>query len=177
MKTIGFIGLGNLGLPIATNLLKAGYDLRVYNRTKEKSSSLAAMGAKAVSQASEAAVPGGIVITLVSDDAALRQIATDELAKTLGHGGMHISMSTIAADTSRSLADHHKKFGARRYMTYLRAPRCNDDVLTLCRFCRRVANIGDAIQSASEVVRYQHRSIRQIGHIHWASAVLPRFRI
>lgn len=118
MNTIGFIGLGNLGLPIATNLIKAGYGLKVYNRTKEKASSLVALGAKSVSQAHEAASPGGIVITLVSDDHALREVAGDALAKALGQGGLHISMSTIGADTSRSLALHHKKFG----VSYLAAP-------------------------------------------------------
>ncbi len=118
MKSVGFIGLGNLGIPIATNLIKAGYDLKVYNRTKEKASPLVALGAKSVGHAHEVAEPGGIVITLVSDDSALREVAGDEFAKALGNGGLHISMSTIGADTSRSLAIHHKTFGVR----YVAAP-------------------------------------------------------
>ncbi len=118
MNNIGFIGLGNLGFPIATNLLKAGYDIKVYNRTKEKASALIALGAKSVTHPFEVASPGGIVITLVSDDAALREVACDEFAKALGKGGLHISMSTIGADTSRALALHHKQFG----VSYLAAP-------------------------------------------------------
>jgi 3-hydroxyisobutyrate dehydrogenase-like beta-hydroxyacid dehydrogenase len=42
-ETIGFIGLGHLGLPLATNLLNAGYALRVYNRTESKAQSLVAL--------------------------------------------------------------------------------------------------------------------------------------
>ena len=45
-ETIGFIGLGHLGLPMATNLLNAGYALRVYNRTASKAESLVAQGAQ-----------------------------------------------------------------------------------------------------------------------------------
>ena len=46
-ETIGFIGLGHLGLPMANNLLNAGYSLRVYNRTASKAESLVAQGAQA----------------------------------------------------------------------------------------------------------------------------------
>ena len=118
MKRVGFIGLGNLGLPIATNLLRAGYVIKVYNRTKEKAASLVVGGAQAVSYSHEVADRGGIVISLVSDDNALLDVANDELAGALGNGGLHISMSTIGANTSRDLATHHKKFG----VNYLAAP-------------------------------------------------------
>ena len=44
--TLGFIGLGHMGLPIAANLLKAGYQLQVYNRTEQKAAPIIAAGAK-----------------------------------------------------------------------------------------------------------------------------------
>jgi 3-hydroxyisobutyrate dehydrogenase-like beta-hydroxyacid dehydrogenase len=116
--TVGFIGLGNLGLPIASNLVKSGYTVRVFNRTREKAKPLADLGATIVSEASEAATPGGVVITLLSDDLAVKQVADDTFVKALGQGGIHISMSTISPDTSRELSAHHQKHG----VTYIAAP-------------------------------------------------------
>ncbi len=55
--SLGFIGLGNMGLPIAANLLKAGYQLRVYNRTASKAGPLIASGAKSVSSPSWIVLP------------------------------------------------------------------------------------------------------------------------
>jgi 3-hydroxyisobutyrate dehydrogenase-like beta-hydroxyacid dehydrogenase len=117
VQTLGFIGLGNLGLPIATNLCKAGYAMKVYNRTAAKAKPLADLGATVTASASDACT-GGIVITLVADDAALKEIANDAFAKQLGHDGIHLSMSTVGANTSRELASHHKKFGVH----YISAP-------------------------------------------------------
>jgi 3-hydroxyisobutyrate dehydrogenase-like beta-hydroxyacid dehydrogenase len=72
-KIIGFIGLGVMGQGIAANLLKAGYSLRVYNRSKEKTRALVAHGALAVEHATEVIEPGSIVFTMLSDDEALRR--------------------------------------------------------------------------------------------------------
>src|SRR5439155_24677719 len=66
-ETIGFIGLGHLGLPLATNLLHAGYALRVYNRTASKAESLLAQGAQQATRPADAVTSGGIVGTLVWD--------------------------------------------------------------------------------------------------------------
>ncbi len=51
---VGFIGLGNMGLPIARNLLKAGHELTVYNRTRSKAEALASAGAKVADSLTEA---------------------------------------------------------------------------------------------------------------------------
>jgi 3-hydroxyisobutyrate dehydrogenase-like beta-hydroxyacid dehydrogenase len=69
-ETVGFIGLGGMGLPMATNLLKAGFGLRVYNRTADKARPLLEQGAMLARSPAEAAAPGGIVVTIVSDDRA-----------------------------------------------------------------------------------------------------------
>ncbi len=106
-QNIGFVGLGNMGLPIARNLAQAGYRLRVYNRTSSKAEPLlelddvALMGSPA-----ETAELGGIVFTMLADDDAVEQVtAGDEgLAARLGPDGLHISMSTIAPTTGTRLA-------------------------------------------------------------------------
>jgi len=67
-ETIGFIGLGNMGEPIARNLMQAGYRLKVYNRTASKAVDLVDKDAVSSSDATEVAEPGGIVVTMLSDD-------------------------------------------------------------------------------------------------------------
>jgi len=117
---LGFIGTGNMGLPIAKNLLESGYSLRVFNRTAGKAACLAALGAELVSSYDETAEPGGIVFTMLSDDNAMEQVAIggNELVRALGTGGIHVSLSTVSPAASRRVAEHHKAFG----VSYLAAP-------------------------------------------------------
>src|SRR5580704_5916696 len=116
-ETIGFIGLGGMGLGMASNLLKAGFGLRVYNRTSEKARPLLERGAVLARSPAEAVEPGGIVVTMVSDDAAVEAVTLGEngFLDRLGEG-IHLSMSTIAPRTARRLADLHRERGAR-YIT------------------------------------------------------------
>src|ERR1700676_5592841 len=113
-EIVGFIGLGNMGLAMATNLLKAGFGLRVYNRTPEKARPLLERGAILAHSPAEAAEPGGVVVTMVSDDRALQEVTLgpDGFLGRLGNG-VHLSMSTIAPRTSRRLADLHRERGSR----------------------------------------------------------------
>src|SRR5271167_5229727 len=99
-ETVGFIGLGGMGLAMATNLLKAGFGLRVYNRTAEKARPLLEQGASLARSPAEAAEPGGVVVTMVSDDRALEEVTlgASGLLARLGDG-VHLSMSTIAPRT------------------------------------------------------------------------------
>src|SRR5450631_4326309 len=112
-ETIGFIGLGGMGLAMATNLLKAGFGLRVYNRTAEKARSLLDLGAHLARSPAEAVSPGGVVVTMVSDDRAVEEVTlgTNGLLGRLGDG-VHLSMSTIAPRTARRLAGLHRDRGA-----------------------------------------------------------------
>jgi 3-hydroxyisobutyrate dehydrogenase-like beta-hydroxyacid dehydrogenase len=103
-ETVGFIGLGGMGLAMATNLLKAGFGLRVYNRTAERARPLLEQGARLARSPAEAAEPGGMVVTMVSDDRAVEEVTLgpEGLLDRLGDG-VHLSMSTIAARTWRKL--------------------------------------------------------------------------
>src|SRR5258708_14429175 len=97
-EIIGFIGLGHMGRSMASNLLKAGYKLRVYNRDTRKAESLAAEGAQVVMHPGEAVEPGGIVITMVADDAALENVTLgpDGITEHLEPGGILISITTLS---------------------------------------------------------------------------------
>lgn len=116
---IGFIGLGAMGQPMALNLLKAGYALKVYNRTASKTELLAAQGAAAASRPSDAVTTGGIVVSIVSNDAALEDIVMSAgFLEQLGHDGIHLSMSTVSPVIARKLADVHAQHGSH----YVDAP-------------------------------------------------------
>ena len=108
-ETVGLIGLGNMGLPMARNLLAAGFPLRVWNRTREKARQLE--GAAVVDAPAQVAGAGGIVVTMLADDAALSATAGEELARALGNGGVHLSMSTVAPTTNERLAEAAAKHG------------------------------------------------------------------
>jgi 3-hydroxyisobutyrate dehydrogenase-like beta-hydroxyacid dehydrogenase len=111
-ETLGFIGLGNMGAAIAANLLKAGFGLRVYNRTASKAAPLTAKGATLASSPADVAQPGGIVITMLADDRALEEVslAGQSFVERLAPGGLHISLSTISPATARRHAEHHAKY-------------------------------------------------------------------
>jgi 3-hydroxyisobutyrate dehydrogenase-like beta-hydroxyacid dehydrogenase len=119
-ETIGFVGLGAMGSVMAGRLLEAGYRLRVWNRTIAKAEPLLRAGATAAGSPAEAAVRGGIVISMVADDAALEDVTFGEagLLASFGERGLHVSMSTIAPATARHLAQAHAARGA----AYLAAP-------------------------------------------------------
>ncbi len=119
-KQIGFIGLGAMGLPMASNLIKAGYSLKVYNRTPSKADPLVQAGAELVSNSAQTAAPGGIVVSMLSDDAALESVVVgvDTIADRLAPDGIHVSMSSVAPATARRLADYH----AARRTAYVGAP-------------------------------------------------------
>jgi 3-hydroxyisobutyrate dehydrogenase-like beta-hydroxyacid dehydrogenase len=71
---IGFIGLGNLGTPIAENLLASGHPLFVYNRTASKTKPLTEKGATACASIKEVTEACTVIITMVSDDKALKSV-------------------------------------------------------------------------------------------------------
>ena len=110
-QKIGFIGLGNLGTPIALNLIDSGHTLYVYNRTASKAAPFAAKGAIVCDSIADLAKQCKIVFTIVSDDAALKDICEGEkgLLNHLGKGSIHVSMSTILPQTAAELAMLHRQ--------------------------------------------------------------------
>ena len=116
---VGFLGLGQMGAAIAANILKAGHDLRVWNRSPEKAEPLVSRGAIARTPR-EAADGRDIVITMLADDAALEQVLSgdDGLIAGLGANALHVSMSTIAVATADAIAARHASRGQR----YISAP-------------------------------------------------------
>ncbi len=110
-KKIGFIGLGNMGLPMARNLIQAGFDVIVYNRTKEKAQPLIDAGAKLAMKPYEVVEPGCTVITMLANDEAVKEIVLGKngIAAALGKNETHISMSTVAPTTTYEIYEAHQR--------------------------------------------------------------------
>ena len=113
--TIGFIGLGVIGLPMAERLLEQGLPLIAWNRTAGKVDALVRRrGALRAASPWELAARADIIITMVTDGEALEGVTLgrDGVAAGLARGKVHCDMSTIDPDTSRRLAEHHAACGA-----------------------------------------------------------------
>jgi 3-hydroxyisobutyrate dehydrogenase-like beta-hydroxyacid dehydrogenase len=110
-KKIGFIGLGNMGIHMAKNLISEGYHLQVYNRTLSKADELGETNITKCQTPAEAAAGVSIVITMLSEDSVLRESVTGDhgILKTLQPNAVHISMSTISPETAVELAKAHQE--------------------------------------------------------------------
>ncbi|MGE5241177.1 MAG: NAD(P)-dependent oxidoreductase [Bacteroidota bacterium] len=109
---VGFIGLGRMGSGMAANLLKAGHQVTVYNRTADKAAALTAQGAKAAARVADAC-RGAAVITMLANDDAVESVAfgKDGIVASLPAGAMHVSSSTISVALSERLTQAHAKAG------------------------------------------------------------------
>jgi 3-hydroxyisobutyrate dehydrogenase-like beta-hydroxyacid dehydrogenase len=116
---IGFIGLGHMGSAMAANLIRAGHDVSVYNRTPGKSSALVKLGGHEADILADAC-GGEAVITMLANDDAASEVTLGEggIIASLRKGAIHLSMSTISVALSRRLAEAHALAGQR----YVSAP-------------------------------------------------------
>jgi len=116
---LGFIGLGHMGAGMAANLVKAGHDVNVFNRSPGRARGLAALGAHEASSVA-AACDAEAVITMLANDEAASDVAwgKDGLIAHLPKDAVHVSMSTISVALSTRLARDHAQAGQR----YIAAP-------------------------------------------------------
>ncbi len=110
---VAFIGLGNMGAGMASCILKAGYDLTVWNRTPAKADSLVASGAKLASSAAAAAKEADLVITSLMDDASVLGMVNGELLTAMKPGAIHLCVTTISPACADKLSKLHAKEGTR----------------------------------------------------------------
>jgi 3-hydroxyisobutyrate dehydrogenase-like beta-hydroxyacid dehydrogenase len=110
---IGFVGLGRMGAAIAANLVRAGHDVAVWNRSAGKAGPLVEAGATLSASAKDAAAGRAVAFSMLADDAALDAVLSGENGMLTGlkAGALHISMSTIAVATADSIAARHAERG------------------------------------------------------------------
>jgi 3-hydroxyisobutyrate dehydrogenase-like beta-hydroxyacid dehydrogenase len=109
---VGFIGLGNMGEAMARNLLKAGHNVTVYNRTHAKAEALAEEGAQVAKSVADAC-RCEVVISMLADDHAVEGVMFGEggAEDSLSADVIHISMSTISVALSERLERMHHERG------------------------------------------------------------------
>ncbi|WP_110927771.1 NAD(P)-dependent oxidoreductase [Bacillus massiliglaciei] len=110
---IGVIGLGNMGLPIAQNMLQAGHQLVVFNRTANKAKPLVEKGARLAASPVESARETNLVFTILSDDKSTEEIVFGQngILEGLAEGGIHVAVSTISVECAQKLAKAHSERG------------------------------------------------------------------
>jgi 3-hydroxyisobutyrate dehydrogenase-like beta-hydroxyacid dehydrogenase len=117
---IGFLGLGHMGSGMAANLLRAGHELTVWNRSAQKAQALVAQGAVLAHTPREAASGREAIVSMLADDAALEEVlrGNDGVLEGLPRGALHVSSSTISVAAADRVATLHQDRGLR----YLSAP-------------------------------------------------------
>lgn len=109
---VGFVGLGRMGEAMAGRLLDGGHDVLIHNRTPAKVQALASRGAGIAASIAEAAAHGDAVFTMLSDDAALEQVAWQHgLLEALPAGRIHVCAGTHGVGIIGRLAAAHREAG------------------------------------------------------------------
>jgi 3-hydroxyisobutyrate dehydrogenase-like beta-hydroxyacid dehydrogenase len=147
---IGFIGLGRMGAAMAGNLVKAGHDVTVYNRTAAKAQPLVALGARAAAHVAEACRDTAVVVTMLADDHAVEHAAFSDrgIVASLPERALHISSSTISVALSERLTATHAKAGQR----YIAAPVFGrPDAAAAAKLVVAAAGPADALETAQPV--------------------------
>ena len=120
MASIGFLGLGIMGKAMAANLIKAGFDVTVWNRNTDKCAELVAVGARQGSTPKDVAANCDITFAMVSDPEAALALCqgSDGVAAGIGAGRGYVDMSTVDDGTSKTIAALISQAGGR----FLEAP-------------------------------------------------------
>ena len=101
---VAFLGLGIMGSRMSERLVRAGFDLTVWNRTPGKAEGLKALGAKEAASAGEAVSVAEMTITMLADPASVEAVAWKEgLLERLRPGTIYVDMTTVSPETSRKL--------------------------------------------------------------------------
>ena len=114
-ETIGFIGLGIMGLPMARNLLKAGYPVVAYNRTSSKAGALAEDGATTAASPREVSERASVIITMVTDSPDVEEVVLGQngVIEGIQRNAVLIDMSTISPSVTRAIAERVEERGGR----------------------------------------------------------------
>jgi 2-hydroxy-3-oxopropionate reductase len=119
MKNIGFIGIGLMGFPMAKNLLKSGYNLKAYNRSKDKADRLKEFGAEISLSIKDVVTNSDTIITMLTDDTAVEKVmGSDDFISNIKEGATVIDMSSVNPVITKKYAEILKQ----KKINYLDAP-------------------------------------------------------
>lgn len=159
---IGWIGLGKMGLPMAANILAAGYPLALFNRSPQKAEALLEKGARYIERVPDLARTSDIVFSMVADDKALLGIAsgTAGVLENLRPGSIFVDMSTVSPATSETVASAARHHDVR----YLRAPVSGSTTTAVAAALTVLASgPEDAFQETEDLFRAVGKKIYYLG--------------
>ncbi len=161
---IGFIGLGTMGVGMSLNLLKAGHEVSVHNRTREKEESVAKEGARRAQSPREAAEGAEVIVTMVSDTPDVEQVVLGDegIIHDAPQGAIVIDMSTISPAATRQMAEALSAKGIKM----LDAPvsggpeGANNGTLAIM-----VGGDTDAFEKALPILKIMGKTVTHVGPI------------
>jgi 3-hydroxyisobutyrate dehydrogenase-like beta-hydroxyacid dehydrogenase len=162
---VGFIGLGRMGGFMAANILKAGFDLTLYNRTTSKMQPLIAKGAKKASSPREAASQVDVMITCLADDQSVQVVLTGEdgILAGLKQGGVHIATETIAPASATKFAGLHSEHGSH----YIAGPVVGrPNAAEAAELITYIAGEPQIIEKCWPVMEAYTKQINNVGEAH-----------
>lgn len=160
---VGFIGLGNMGTAMVGNLLEAGHEVSVFNRTTDKARALTERGASLAASVTEAS-RGDAVITMLANDEAVESIVLgpEGMLSSLRPGALHISSSTVSIPLSERLAREHAKHGQR----YVAAPVFGrPEAAAAAQLLIVAAGEHNAIEAAKPLLEVLGRKVIVVGEV------------
>lgn len=159
---IGLIGLGHMGSGMAASLLRTAHELVVYDRTRSKAEALVPRGAKVADTPRAAAHGVDVLVTMLSDDAAVEAVVLDDggAIGSIPRGAVHVASSTLSPWMSRRLARAHAERGQR----YVAAPVLGrPEVAARGDLVVVAAGASDAIERCRPVLHAFGREVRVVG--------------
>ena len=161
-EKVGFIGLGIMGKPMAKNLLEAGYDLVVYNRTREKAEELASDGAAVADSPKEVAERSDVIITMLPDSPQVEEVLAGEdgVLEGVSDGALIVDMSTISPVVTEELSEKVGEKGA----SMLDAPVSGGDVGAIeGTLSIMVGGSEDDFERASPLFEVMGKTVTHVG--------------
>jgi 3-hydroxyisobutyrate dehydrogenase len=163
-KKVAILGLGTMGAGMAANLLKAGFSLNVYNRTPAKAKTLVDSGAHLASTAAQAAEGASVVISMLSDDSASREVwlGGGGALEAVGENAILVESSTVSPSWVAELAELAARCGAN----FLDAPVTGSRMQAEAGQLSFLVGGNDAtVEAATPVLRAMSKEIIHLGPV------------
>lgn len=162
IRRVAFIGLGRMGAAIAMNILEAGFDLTVYNRTTSKAEPLVQAGAKGAQSPKEAVEGVDVVVSCLMDDKSVLDCVEgkDGILAGLRKGAIHVGTTTNSPGLAAQLAELHTAHGSY----YIAGPVLGrPDAAAAAQLLTYVAGDPEAVERSRPVLESYTRQVSDLG--------------
>ena len=165
---VAFIGLGNMGSGIANCILKAGFDLTVYNRTREKMQPFLSNGAKGGSGLGDTVKDADVVMTSLMDDTSVLDTVKGGILAGMKPGAIHIGLTTVSPECADEVAKLHKNSGT----VYIAGPVVGPASAAAGELLSLLGGDQDRIGEVEPLCRAYSKKVVNIGARHGAANAL-----